>query len=373
MAELNSWRDLREPCRDLAIAESERRTPVLDFSPLDAQGHEHRRLDPLAVSLLSNLLVGRFRDLAVEVILPRMEGPRLQLRRGGLPFALAQREADTQVVLDGGLTEGWFGAWRPGTGDRLFSEDDPTFVGARTAIYVNTHRLGSGYFRNYLEGAAIPWLYDVVPVPEDPFRKHIRNEFVRSANDVAVELFDNVGRHAFRRRGPIQKDRLSPHGLFDRSLLMFSVTRGSSADRLHVIALDNGYGIGRTLRWRHPGLEDSTSDLIRTVLERRFVERGISGHAGRGLWYVADLARCNGGHISVVTTDDIAGDSSGVMVSYEMPSHEDGEPSPPHEQVIDLPIEGSVVHAVVRIPSHADYLDSWTVRPGGRLQHAGEF
>lgn len=358
---LGKWSDLRPVIDVLDIAGRDNKPVVLDLSPLDREGVEARRLDLLSVALLANVLLGVLSDAPVTVRMPEAPSMRAQLRRGGLFFALAQRPGEViwEPAASANIVDGWSGAWRPAMGDRLFSGAAAAEVDERLYLYANTHRLGQGYFRQYQPGAAMPWLADLVPVPRDRALRQVRRDFVASAVEAIVEVLENISTHAFKRRQRLADDWLHPHGRRAKSMLVCSLTKGGgegSWDRLHVLAMDNGYGIGRTLRWQHPETSGSTGALLEAVLRRKFLERGIPGHSGRGLWYLHGLARIAGGAVHVVTEDDQSGQRNGVQFGFSSPSAEAGSTAWDPTQDIGVPVRGTILLLDLAVPStsHGD-------------------
>lgn len=357
---LGKWSDLR-PLIDATVASGRADSLELDLSRLDREGVEARRLDLSSVALLSNLLLGAFGDARVTVTLPMAPSMQAQLRRGGLYFALAQRAGE--VAWNGPtsaeLMAGWSGAWRPAMGDRLFEHAPAEEIDERLYLYANTHRLGQGYFRQYQPGAAMPWLADLVPVPRDRALRQARQDFVASAVEAIVEILENLATHAFKRHRRLADDWLHPHGRRAKSMLLCSLTKGGgkeSWDRLHVLALDNGYGIGRTLRWQHPQATGSTAELLEAVLRRKFLERGIPGHTGRGLWYLHGLARIGGGAVHVITEDDQSSERHGVRFGFSSPSAESGATTWEASEDVNLPVRGTILLLDLAVPSvsHGD-------------------
>lgn len=334
---------------------------ALDLSPLDREGVKARRLDLLSVALFSNLLLGAHGHAVLSVTLPTAPSMLAQLRRGGFFFALAQRAGDVNwnPPSSAELVAGWSGAWRPAVGDRLFEEAPAAEVDERLYLYANSHRLGQGYFRQYQPGAAMPWLADLVPVPRDRALRQVRHDFVASAVEAIVEVLENLATHAFKRRQRLADDWLHPHGRRAKSMLLCSLTKGGGSeswDRLHVLAMDNGYGIGRTLRWQHPDATGSTADLLEAVLRRKFLERGIPGHTGRGLWYLHGLTRVAGGAVQVITEDDQSNDRHGVQFGFSTPPAEFGATTWEEPEDIDLPVRGTILLLNLAVPSvsHGD-------------------
>jgi len=358
---LAKWSDLRLLVDSALSGERMGDGVELDLSDLDRSGVEARRLDLRTVALLSNLLLGVLSDTRLVVTLPSAHSMLAQLRRGGLFFALAQRSGEVAWGQSSSqdLISGWSGAWRPAMGDRLFEDAGAAEVDERLFLYANTHRLGQGYFRQYQPGAAMPWLADLVPVPRDRTLRQVRQDFVASAVEAIVEVLENLSTHAFKRRKRLEHDWLHPHGRRAKSMLLCSLTKGGgkeSWDRLHVLAMDNGYGIGRTLRWQHPEATGSTAEFLEAVLRRKFLERGIPGHNGRGLWYLHGLARIAGGAVHVVTEDDQSDDRHGVQLGFTSPSAEAGSTEWESPEEIDLPVRGTILLLDLAVPSasHGD-------------------
>lgn len=356
LASLNRWEDLVPVAAEFARCDERRQQVHLDLSPLDRDGNAGRRLDVLSVALLANLLVGRYTDVPLEITWPTSSSICGQLRRGGVPFALAQRVGPVTFIDGNGSvpTEGWNGSWRPAFGDSLFDAAEADHIDERLYFYANTHRLGEGHFRSYQPAAAMPWLGQLVPVPRDTTARQVRNSFVVSTVEAIVEVLENLATHAAKLRQPLANDWLRPHSKRAKSALICSLTRGGgkdSWDRLHVLALDNGYGIGRTLRWQHPDAKLSTPELIDAVLRRKFLERNIPGHAGRGLWYLHGLARIAGGSARVVTEEDEADHHCAVQLGFESPAAEDGPTKWRDPERIDLPIRGTILVLDLDVPS----------------------
>lgn len=328
---------------------------TLDLRPLARDGHTNRRLDLLTVATLTNLLLGAVADAPVKVHLPTAPGILTQLRRGGLFFALAQRPGGVAVDGDPGhpLLHGWRGNWRPSRGEQLFPDGGPEEVSERLYLYANTHFLGEGFFRAYRPGAAMPWLADLIPIPADPDGQRLRHEFVLSAGDALVEVAENQPSHAFKLRGPVADDRLEPWERRTRSFLLCGLTKGGgeeSWNRLRVVVLDNGHGIGRTLRWQHPELTEPTGDLVTSVLRRQFRERGIAGHNGRGLWFLSGLVRLAGGQVTALTENDAHAGRTGISVTFSSPDASDGGTAWSVPQDVPLPVRGTVLLIDLVVP-----------------------
>jgi hypothetical protein len=336
----------------------------LDLTPLDRDGAEHRRMPMAAGLLMSNLLLGCYGRLPIEVTWPS-EAVSAALERVGLPFAFAQRQGPTTFTgVSPRNWAQWQKDWRPRT-ESLWDEFEATQIERRTYVYINTHRLGRSHFRGYHEGAALPWLRKLVPVPKDPVAQRRREAFVGLAERAVVELNENVPEHAFDIKGNIanRNEWLLPAEIDGASLVTCSLTKGgaNSWDRLHVMAMDNGYGIGRTMRWQHRDLKTPVDELVQTILSKQLHQRGIQGHNGIGLWWLNDLACTVGGEIQVITEDDLdpSGDSC-VAVDLQFEGDEryskesSGRETTTSVSQLPVPMRGTIVRAVLQVPRSSE-------------------
>ena len=298
--------------------------------------------------------------------MPVARGAQLQLLRGGLYHALAQRPGHVDYTASNGFVEDALrssaGAWTPRTGPVLFGEASGTPVSERSYLYANTHtRAESGYWRRYEGSAAFPFLGEIIPLPLSSAGREVHQMFVLWACKALVEVLDNFSTHAFNRidtsfdadwLGPMVVDRA-------RSCLLVGVTTGGtdSYDRLHFIALDNGFGIPRTMRWRHPTPLRSarSTDIVECVLRKRLTDRNIDGHAGGGLWCLSVLAEFAGGTIWVTSEDDLSGGQNATRVQVDVPAIKAGDQALQVERrSTPLPWRGTTVHVQIRIPRTED-------------------
>jgi hypothetical protein len=254
----------------------------------------------------------------------------------------------------------------------LWDDSAATQIQRRTYAYINTHRLGRNHFRGYHEGAALPWLRNLVPVPKDAAAQNHRVTFVSLAERAVVELNENIPEHAFDIKGNISNrdEWLLPAEIDGASLVTCSLTKGGGAkswNRLYLLAMDNGYGIGRTLRWQHPGLDTPVEDLVTTILRKQLHQRGIRGHNGIGLWWLNDLACIVGGEIQVITEDDLdeAGQSC-VVVSLRFPGEDKYSKEMSDREAaitvdrLPIPMRGTIVRSMLHVPRLPE--DMW-IRP----------
>ena len=359
-------RDLRDLLVALRRATSYDAPLGVDLSPLDEGNPSSRRVNSFWISCLTNLLVGRFSDLPLKVALPTARGVRLQLLRGGFYYALAQRPGPVEYTASDDASEAALSSststWAPNRGPVLFEEASGRLVGGRSYLYANTHsRAEPGYFRRYQGSAAFPFLGHVIPRPRGNSSNEVREAFLMSACKTVAEVLDNFSAHAFKLRdasfdaawlGPMIVDRA-------KSCLLVSLTAGgtNSHDRLHFVALDNGFGIPRTMRWQHPAplrLTDS-ANIMERVLRERLTDREIDGHAGAGLWRLCTLARFAGGTIAVTSEDDRSDGQSATRTQISVPpaAAEDWSLRTANRHA-SVPWRGTTVHVQIRIPRSKD-------------------
>ena len=361
--------DVQELLAHLQRASSDGAPLGLDLRSLDEGNAAARRVGPWWVSSVTNLLTGHFSDLPLRVALPAARGVQLQLLRSGLYHALAQRSGSVEHMESSDLAEDALrysaGAWTPKTGPVLFGEASGTPVSERSYLYANTHaRAESGYFRRYEGSAAFPFLGNIIPRPLESAGGEVRQLFLLWACKALVEVLDNFSTHAFNRLDArFHADWLGP-SVVDRarSCLLVGVTTGGtdSCDRLHFIALDNGFGIPRTMRWKHPVPLRSTksADIIECVLRERLTNRNIDGHAGGGLWCLSVLAQFAGGTIWVTSEDDLSDGHSATRIQIEVPANSSEDQSlQVGRRSTQLPWRGTEVHIKIRIPRLEDVDD----------------
>ncbi|HEX8781322.1 MAG TPA: hypothetical protein VF728_09175 [Nocardioides sp.] len=345
----------------MARADAERTVLVLDLTALDEGNPSKRRLTGWWVATVSNLLLGRFADLRVRVRHAESNSIQAALLRGGFYFALAQRPGVTEHpnarAVTRALVDASVGDWSPRSGPVLFAEAPADRQAERTYLYANVQRKAEpGYFRHYQGSAAFPWLGDVVPRPTGSLGGTVHDLFVSAVADTLCEVLDNVPTHAFNLRQPTFAAGWLGSGIVERarSCFLVSVTEGGtgSFDRLHVLALDNGFSIPRTLRWQHPLAlrHDHPAALMERVLQHRLTGRGIEGHSGAGLWFLFGLARFAGGTISLISEDDQSDGRSGSRVEVQVPPEESPAHSTWTHTDVDAPVRGTIVHLQMQVP-----------------------
>ena len=350
----------------------------LDLSGLDSGEASKRRLQPSWwIPSLSNLLLGAYADLSLRVTLPQAGAIQVQLLRGGFYFSLAQRQGRTVIQALDATSSDYLEksreTWNP-RNTALFPIAEGTRTEGRLYQYANTHRRAEpGYFRQYQASAAFPWLGEALPDPADAPGHQLRQLFLASVGSSFVEVLDNISVHPFASLDPrFEAGWLgSEIGPRARSCLLGSVTKGGdrSHDRLHFLAMDNGFGIPRTLRWQHPSETRhlSADDLLQSVFTKRLTERGIPGHNGAGLWYLQETARFAGGTLSVLTEDDRSDGRSAVR--FMMTVNRDGKIKTT-KSIELIPIRGTIIHSQLEVPRVGD-ADLETI--SARLRNATAF
>lgn len=357
--------DQRSLLGALARADAEGSQLLLDMTPLDAGNPSKRRLNYDWMVSLSCLLLGRYGHLPIRAQMPGANSIELQLLRSSFYFALAQRPGKVSYSnmseSTQRLIEASSGEWSPRSGPVLFPTADGERIEDRTYLYSNTHvRAESGYFRRYEASAAFPWLGDVIPNPNDSLARTARSMFISAVCDTLAEVLDNVSTHAFNLRDARYSAGWLGPGIVERSrsCLLVSHTAGGkgSFDRLHFLAVDNGFSVPRTLRWQHPTplRYDAADDLIIKVLRRRLTDRGIAGHNGAGLWFLYGLARFAGGSITIQTEDDYSDGRNAAVVSVSVPPAESGSPGVWKSRMLGRPLRGTAIHLQIKVPSLID-------------------
>ena len=305
------------------------------------------RLSIPSVMVLSNLLVGRFRDVRLKVRIPDSRGLNLQLARGGFFFALANRSG---VSWEGEEPEQWSRAakdWvhpfhpsdprmsRAALVDVKDPEHDSWVVRAAFQRYLlsvmHPHNRLASDLRRDLRQIAGRWLsrrLDIKP----------GSEMVATLGDcleVFYQIVVNVPDHASLRRASA-----------GCSLGQVYATLGGGRDshnRLHFTVLDNGVGLPGRVRKLYTDRERSAEEAISDAVMGR-LPRPVGGR-GIGLDLVRRIAsqynegvRGVGGASSIRMVTN--GDADGSATSLEWGS--DSE-DPDTATVNHLPIQGTLV------------------------------
>lgn len=334
----------------------------LDLSCFDQGGASHRRLNPRWLHALANLLLGQFSEVPLRLTLPQERSARLQMMRSTFYFSIAQRPGSVEVDnLDDEskclLAENKQ-SWAPPVVPVLFAEADGTRLAERSYLFANTHeRAGPGYFQRYQASAAFPSVGELIPEPQSAIGAEVREMFIVATCEALTEVLDNFSRHAFDVLDPGYEDIRRIHKPVDwpRSCLVVNTTTGGrdSHDRLYFLAADNGYGIPRTMRWKHRrALEGvSAADIIECILRRRLAGREIAGHNGAGLWSLRKLARFAGGSITVTSEDDASPRGMATQVELAVPPiSDDNIKLKARARSVGVPWHGTTIHTQLRIP-----------------------
>ena len=336
--------------RHLQEAELHGSMCVLDFSDQAVAGSARPsavRLSIPSVMVVSNLLVGRFRDVPVAVQIPETRGLNLQLARGGFFYALANRP---RVSWAGEAPEQWSRAakaWvhpfhpsdaamrREALVDVKDPEHDSWVVRAAFQRYLlsvmHPHNRPARHLRHDLRQVAGRWLSS---------RLHVKpgSEMVGTLTDcleVFYQIVVNVPDHASLRS--------SPAGC---SLGQVYATLGGgreSHNRLHFTVLDNGVGLPRRVsilyKDRARGAEEALRDAVMGRLPRPVGGRGVGLDLVRRVasQYTEGLRGVGGASsIRIVTGGDVDGSAS--CLEWSPDSDE-----PDTSSVDGLPVRGTLV------------------------------
>ena len=352
--------------RQLERAQVERTPCELDLGDSAIAGSASPsavRLSIPAVMVVSNLLMGRFRDVPVDVRIPDSQGLNLQLARGGFFFALANRP---KVSWAGAAPEEWHSAaraWvhpfhpsdavmrRAALVDVKDPEQDSWVVRAAFQRYLlsvmHPHNRPARHLRRDLLQIAGRWLSG---------RLHVRpgSEMVATLGDcleVFYQIVVNVPDHASLRS--------SPTGC---SLGQVYATLGGgreSHNRLHFTVIDNGVGlphrVGLLYQDRARSAEEALQDAVMGRLPRPAGGRGVGLHLVRRIasQYTEGLRGVGGASsIRIVTNGDVHGSAS--CLEWSPDSNE------PHtSSVPGLPVQGTLVWVSLglesRIPDESSH------------------
>ena len=336
--------------RLLEEAELQDATCSLDFSDEAIAGAacpSRLRLSIPSIMVVSNMLVGRFREVPVAVRIPDSRGLNLQLARGGFFFALANRP---RVNWAGEAPERWSrtaSSWvhpfHPSDADMrrqaLVDVKDPEqeswVVRAAFQRYLlsvmHPHNRPARHLRRDLRQIAGRWLSGRLQIKPG-------SEMVGTLADcleVFYQIVVNVPDHASLRSAPT-----------GCSLGQVYATLGGGRDshnRLHFTILDNGVGlphrVGILYQDRARTSEEALRDAVMGRLPRPAGGRGIGLDLVRRIasQYTEGLRGVGGSSsIRIITSGDI--DTSASYLEWG-PDSDDPDTS----SIEALPIRGTLV------------------------------
>lgn len=336
--------------KNLQDAQRRNSACVLDFSDEAISGTSNPsaiRLSIPSVMIASNLLMGRFKDVPINLRIPDSKGLNLQLARGGFFFALANR-----------FQINWFGE-EPGDWNKTAKDwalpFHPSDAKMRRAALVDVKDPSSdswvvrAAFQRYLLSVMHPHNR-----PPDRLRHDLRqiagrwlssrlaiepgSEMVATLGDcleVFYQLVVNVPDHASLRS--------STSGC---SLGQVYATLGGgreSHNRIHFTVLDNGAGLPKRVRQlfrdRERSAEEALRDAVMGRLPRPLGGRGVGLHLVRRIasQYTEGLRNIGGkSSIRIITSGDT--DGSATCLEWNPDS---GEPDA--YSIEGLPIQGTLV------------------------------
>lgn len=334
----------------LAEAEHSGSTCVLDLSDeavAESASPSAVRLAIPSVMVVSNLLMGRFKELPVDIKFPQSRCLNLQLARGGFFFALANRKGvswvGTQPEEWSRTAKDWVNPFHPSDErmrrevlvDVKDPETDSWVVRAAFQRYLlsvmHPHNRPARHLRRDLRQIAGRWLSS---------RLHVKpgSDMVSTLHDcleVFYQIVVNVPDHASLRN--------QTNGC---SLGQVYATLGGGRDshnRLHFTVLDNGLGIPRRVRSiykdRDRSAEEALGDAVMGRLPRPPGGRGIGLDLVRRIAgeYTEGLRGVGGASsIHIVTNGDAPGSAS------HLEWNPDSE-TPETSSVEGLPVQGTLV------------------------------
>ncbi len=335
--------------RQMTKAESESRPFVLNLSDdaiADGSSPAAVRLYVPSVMVVANLLVGRFSDISVEVCLPKSSGLNLQLARGGIFFALANRQKVTW--LDGipeewdRVSQAWIQPFHPSDAqmcqEALVNEHslerEAWVVRAAFQRYllsvIHPHRRPAHSLRSDLNLIARRWLSTRLRVKQGEGLVAT----IMDCAEIFYEIMVNVPDHAGLGHQP-----------YGSSLGQVYATLGGGRDshnRLHFSVLDNGVGLPCRVNQRYTDRrrtsEEAIYDAVMGQLPRRVGGRGIGLSRVREITgeYAQDSRMMGGtGTIHIVTNGSC--DSSASELEWSK------EAEPYTSTIYDVPVQGTLV------------------------------
>ncbi len=288
--------------RALELRQAQQATVELDL--------QRMRIERPAASILSAALLSTLGRVPLVVRLPPDDTGLRDASLSTLAFAFANRAGKTSV--EGLDLAPWRRSWSPGTRDRiglLFSPgsmgesaDEPSIFGRLHAAFVNPHRAAPTAGPTTVTQVVRPWLTHVLPSYVSNARDSRGNPgFVADVGHLIDELLENVREHACT----------PAPGASTRSLVQALITRGAQ-DRLHVIVLDTGPGIGATARLKLGDAPKSDAQLVRALFQGELA--GWHRSRGQGLPRVwSKVQAWRGASLQLATNGVRATGSAGVL------------------------------------------------------------
>lgn len=316
-------------------------------------------------AVLANVLLVEHGSKSLRVTLPWTDNRTMSLlERAGFPFALARRLGPTQVEPTESAAY-WLDPCRS-PADR----SRPTLDGLLSGVE-RLHResqpkrrlepwvVADPHLSYRLDDrdSALPygWMETVIPQPEAEAAAVAREQLVPLLRGVMKELVENAAAHAFL-PGSRPHDRLDLVSGFERSGALVCLTEGgrSSNDRLHLVVLDAGVGIPRTVRTKAPDLGIPSAEILHRALtgEWNDLESApkslVTGNNGLN-WCRSELL-AHARHAGFVVVTECA---EGGMVYGEI--QRDGTVTT--EAIPDIPLRGTIGILTVGLPRGANSVD----------------
>ncbi|QYG93445.1 hypothetical protein HC251_14120 [Iamia sp. SCSIO 61187] len=335
----------------------------LDLRPLSTEvNDDHRRVDARVASVVSSVLLTSGGRGPLTVWLPDHDGLNAGIARGGLLFAMAQRDGPTRLFVGDvsrqDLLEDWKPNWNPNRAEfrqalSATGPGSPTGVGPIQADFLMLNNPHQSVPRERLaievsDNVAVPWVERVTRYAAPRATGAWVRNFSEAAGTVIRELLYNLSTHPF---APIARLPDLPKTGRKAYVELYS-TRGG-VNRVHLVVADTGHGISRTLRPKLRQLRSELTGATSEALVRRLLEQTLPtyGHAeGFGYGRIIELAQRFGGSVDVLT---IADDEMGGTIRARW---SEGKVST--ERLPTLECRGTVVHATLTIESADEKQDN---------------
>ena len=314
-------------------AENPSQWKKLDFTHLCANPAQRQSIS--WTEILSNELLGELATAKLKISPPINHRGLKTLDRGGLSFAVSQRDSKHTQITDADRdptwpAPNWYHDWTPL--DHEFRQTlvsfayEPTEQWPREFVtFVNPHKYVSDndMTGELVDNQAYAWLRQLIyPKLSAASSSVDTSETVRDYSQLTVhdydqlqdvhrlcyELIDNL-RHAFI---PQRDSSFNIPSRRYRSYVLFYTTRGGGSDsynRLHIVVTDYGHGLVRTLLPKlYPGSSSNSCSIIKDLLRLKLKYTGRA--SGRGYSRIVEIVKRYSGKMHLTTGYQLSPDNS---------------------------------------------------------------